>query len=145
MARASRPRADGDPLKRYGEKRNFTRTSEPAPVRATRTGRSFVIQKHWASRLHYDFRLEHDGVLLSWAIPKGPSFDPAEKRMAVHVEDHPVSYGGFEGTIPPKQYGAGEVIVWDKGWWEPVGDPHEGMRNGKLVFEIGRASCRERV
>lgn len=136
MARASRPRADGDPLRRYGEKRNFARTSEPAPVRAARTGRSFVIQKHWASRLHYDFRLEYDGVLLSWAIPKGPSFDPAEKRMAVHVEDHPVSYGRFEGTIPPKQYGAGKVIVWDQGSWEPQGDPDEGMRQGKLVFAL---------
>ncbi|CAG0932416.1 hypothetical protein PLCT1_02073, partial [Planctomycetaceae bacterium] len=97
---------------------------------------SFVIQKHWASRLHYDFRLELDGVLLSWAVPKGPSFDPAEKRVAVHVEDHPVSYGAFEGTIPPKQYGAGTVIVWDRGTWEPVGDPHEGMDKGKLVFRL---------
>ncbi|HYE71136.1 MAG TPA: DNA ligase D [Aquabacterium sp.] len=123
-------------MRRYGEKRNFTRTSEPKPVRAARAGRSFVIQKHWASRLHYDFRLEHDGVLLSWAVPKGPSFDPAEKRMAVHVEDHPVSYGGFEGTIPPKQYGAGKVIVWDQGTWEPLADPSEGMRHGKLVFRL---------
>ena len=136
MARAPRPRAEGDPLRRYGEKRNFTRTSEPKPVLAARAGRSFVIQKHWASRLHYDFRLEHDGVLLSWAVPKGPSFDPAEKRMAVHVEDHPVGYGGFEGTIPPKQYGAGKVIVWDQGTWEPLGDPSEGMRQGKLVFRL---------
>ncbi|GAO26477.1 ATP-dependent DNA ligase [Alicycliphilus sp. B1] len=98
--------------------------------------RSFVIQKHWASRLHYDFRLELDGVLQSWAVPKGPSYDPAEKRMAVHVENHPVSYGSFEGVIPPKQYGAGTVIVWDNGTWEPVGDPHEGMSKGKLLFKL---------
>ena len=95
-----------------------------------------MIQKHAATRLHDDFRLEFDGVLWSWAVPKGPSFDPAEKRMAVHVEDHPVSYGSFEGTIPPKQYGAGTVIVWDRGTWEPEGDPRVGMAAGKLVFRL---------
>ena len=121
---AGRASASGDPLKRYGEKRDFSITSEPGPKReAPRETLSFVIQKHWASRLHYDFRLELDGVLLSWAVPKGPSFDPKDKRMAVHVEDHPVSYGSFEGTIPPKQYGAGTVIVWDTGTWEPENDP----------------------
>jgi bifunctional non-homologous end joining protein LigD len=134
---ALRSARDDDPLKRYTEKRNFARTSEPAGERAApRDALSFVVQKHWASRLHYDFRLELDGVLLSWAVPKGPCFDPAEKRMAVHVEDHPVSYGDFEGTIPPKQYGAGKVIVWDRGTWEPVGDPREGMKVGKLVFRL---------
>jgi bifunctional non-homologous end joining protein LigD len=134
---ALRSARDEDPLKRYTEKRNFARTSEPAGERAApRDALTFVVQKHWASRLHYDFRLELDGVLLSWAVPKGPSFDPAEKRMAVHVEDHPVSYGDFEGTIPPKQYGAGKVIVWDRGTWEPVGDPREGMKVGKLVFKL---------
>jgi bifunctional non-homologous end joining protein LigD len=137
-----RPTAKADaPLSRYNAKRDFKVTSEPAGVApakkpAKTKQRTFVIQKHWASRLHYDFRLELDGVLLSWAVPKGPSYDPAEKRMAVHVEDHPVSYGTFEGVIPPKQYGAGTVIVWDNGTWEPVGDPHEGMSKGKLLFKL---------
>lgn len=126
-----------DPLSRYWAKRDFAITSEPRGQRA-RPGKalSFVIQKHAASRLHYDFRLELDGVLVSWAVPKGPSYDPADKRMAIHVEDHPLSYGSFEGTIPPKQYGAGTVIVWDHGTWEPIGDPHEGLAKGKLVFRL---------
>ena len=130
-------------LTRYNAKRDFKRTSEPVGRTADRTGTSsegpglsFVVQKHWASRLHYDFRLELDGVLLSWALPKGPSFDPADKRTAIHVEDHPVSYGGFEGTIPARQYGAGTVIVWDRGSWEPVGDPRDGMKKGKLLFKL---------
>lgn len=126
-----------DPLSRYWAKRNFDVTAEPRGERAASgEALSFVIQKHAASRLHYDFRLELDGVLVSWAVPKGPSFDPSDKRMAIHVEDHPLSYGSFEGTIPPKQYGAGTVIVWDNGWWQPVGDPHEGLKKGKLVFEL---------
>ncbi|MDM0028876.1 DNA ligase D [Variovorax saccharolyticus] len=127
-----------DPLERYWSKRNFAVTSEPRGQReAPRTGSlAFVVQKHAASRLHYDFRLELDGVLLSWAVPKGPSFDPADKRMAIHVEDHPLSYGSFEGTIPPKHYGAGSVIVWDRGTWEPVGDPREGLQKGKLLFTL---------
>lgn len=137
VPRAAAARAD-PPLARYRAKRDFKATPEPAdvvaPSREERLG--FVIQKHWASRLHYDFRLELDGVLLSWAVPKGPSFDPSEKRMAIHVEDHPVSYGGFEGSIPKGQYGAGTVIVWDRGTWEPVGDPRKGLADGKLVFHL---------
>jgi bifunctional non-homologous end joining protein LigD len=134
------------PLARYKQKRDFRLTPEPQadpPARPAKRGAarkkkalSFVVQKHWASRLHYDFRLELDGVMLSWAVPRGPSYDPSEKRMAVHVEDHPISYSSFEGTIPARQYGAGRVIVWDRGDWEPVGDPHEGMQNGKLVFNL---------
>ncbi|MDM0078497.1 DNA ligase D [Variovorax sp. J2P1-59] len=127
-----------DPLERYWSKRDFSVTSEPRGQRQSRKSKalSFVIQKHAASRLHYDFRLELDGVLVSWAVPKGPSYDPSDKRMAIHVEDHPLSYGTFEGTIPPKQYGAGTVIVWDNGTWEPVGDAHEGLSKGKLVFRL---------
>ena len=136
-ARARPVADDGAPLARYKAKRDFTVTSEPGPLRVKPGKRlSFVIQKHDATRLHYDFRLELDGVLVSWAIPKGPSFDPKEKRLAVHVEDHPVAYGTFEGTIPKGQYGAGTVIVWDNGTWEPVGDPRAGLKAGKLVFRL---------
>jgi bifunctional non-homologous end joining protein LigD len=128
------------PLARYNAKRDFAKTPEPAGqddgAGKSAEQRSFVIQKHWASHLHYDFRLELDGVLLSWAVPKGPSFDPKVKRMAIHVEDHPVSYAGFEGDIPAKQYGAGSVIVWDRGTWEPIGDPRAGLASGKLVFAL---------
>ncbi|BCG05363.1 ATP-dependent DNA ligase (plasmid) [Paraburkholderia sp. PGU19] len=127
------------PLSRYRRKRDFLVTPEPAPAASKLTASgdlSFVVQKHWASRLHYDVRLEHDGVLLSWAVPKGPCYDPKEKRMAIHVEDHPVEYSAFEGTIPKKQYGAGTVIVWDRGTWEPLGDPHDSMSKGKLVFRL---------
>ncbi|CAN7756818.1 DNA ligase D [Cupriavidus necator] len=126
-------------LDRYQKKRNFSVTSEPAGTRQRRKKAEqlrFVIQKHWARRLHYDFRLELDGVLLSWAVPKGPSYDPSEKRIAVHVEDHPLDYANFEGEIPAKQYGAGSVIVWDRGTWEPIGDPREGMAAGKLLFDL---------
>src|SRR6185369_9890780 len=108
-------------LKEYSAKRTFTATPEPPPsLPAARSGPLlFVVQQHSATRLHYDFRLECDGVLLSWAVPKGPSLDPADKRLAMQTEDHPFDYASFEGVIPPKQYGAGEVIVWDCGVYSP--------------------------
>jgi bifunctional non-homologous end joining protein LigD len=124
-------------LSPYWKKRDFSATPEPKGGVA-RAGKalSFVIQKHAARRLHYDFRLELDGTLKSWAVPKGPSLDPHVRRMAVHVEDHPLSYATFEGVIPAGQYGAGTVIVWDRGEWTPLGDPREGYRTGKLKFEL---------
>jgi len=125
------------PLDAYQSKRNFALTPEPRGSTATRSGKwSFVVQKHWASSLHYDFRLELDGTLKSWAIPKGPSFDPKVKRMAVQVEDHPMAYASFEGTVPAKQYGAGKVILWDAGTWTPLGDPRQGYLDGHLKFEL---------
>ena len=124
-------------LKTYREKRNFDATPEPAAGGVpNEQARAFVIQKHWATRLHYDFRIELEGTMKSWAVPKGPSYDPADKRMAVHVEDHPLSYNTFEGTIPAGNYGAGKVIIWDKGVWIPLEDPHQGYRDGKLKFEL---------
>jgi bifunctional non-homologous end joining protein LigD len=123
-------------LEDYKKKRDFSKTPEPpAEVRPT-GGFSYCIQKHAASRLHYDFRLELDGVLLSWAVPKGPSFDPRDKRLAMHVEDHPVEYGSFEGVIPEGEYGAGTVVLWDRGTWAPGIDPHLGMKKGELKFEL---------
>jgi bifunctional non-homologous end joining protein LigD len=124
-------------LKEYEQKRDFSRTREPRgqgsqPV----AGNLYVVQKHAATRLHYDLRLELNGVLKSWAIPKGPSLDPAEKRLAVQVEDHPVEYGAFEGTIPKGEYGGGTVMLWDQGSWEPEEDPAEGFRKGKLSFRL---------
>ena len=129
--------APSNPLSEYQAKRRFGKTPEPAgEARASGDTLAFVIQKHAASRLHYDFRLELDGVMLSWAVPKGPSYDPKDKRMAVRVEDHPISYNDFEGTIPRGQYGAGTVIVWDRGTWVPAGDPRQGLADGKLVFAL---------
>jgi bifunctional non-homologous end joining protein LigD len=126
------------PLELYKRKRDFTKTPEPAPRTAAKRGRnlSYLIQKHDATRLHYDFRLELDGVLLSWAVTKGPSLNPADKRLAVRTEDHPLEYGSFEGTIPQGQYGGGTVMLWDTGTWEPREDPHAGLKKGHLKFAL---------
>ena len=125
-------------IQTYRAKRDFTKTQEPAPgkTRARTDAPMFVVQKHQAHRagLHYDFRLEHDGVLWSWAVRKGPSLDPSIKHIAAHVEDHPIDYADFQGTIPDGQYGAGTVETWDRGTWEPVNDPAQGMRKGELTF-----------
>lgn len=130
------------PVSEYTRKRNFEITSEPPESAPAKRGKKtasalrFVIQKHDARNLHYDFRLELDGTLKSWAVPKGPSLDPTQKRLAVHVEDHPISYGTFEGSIPEGQYGAGDVIVWDHGVWQPIGDPQQTYKAGKLKFTL---------
>jgi bifunctional non-homologous end joining protein LigD len=123
-------------LETYWQKRHFDRTAEPRGETARRTGHSFVVQKHDARRLHYDFRLELDGVLLSWAVPKGPSLDPKVKRLAMQTEDHPLEYGGFEGVIPPGEYGGGTVLLWDRGTWEPHGDAADMYRRGRLTFAL---------
>jgi bifunctional non-homologous end joining protein LigD len=129
--------AEKTALQKYRDKRNFDVTPEPAEGgEANEDARSFVIQKHWATRLHYDFRLELEGTMKSWAVPKGPSFDPQDKRMAMPTEDHPIAYNKFEGQIPAGNYGAGKVIIWDKGTWIPLEDPHKGWREGKLKFEM---------
>ena len=128
-------------LEKYRQKRDFTQSPEPAGHRpqtspAGRTPRFFCVQKHLASHLHYDLRLEHSGVLLSWAVPKGPSLDPATKRLAMHVEDHPIEYGTFEGVIP-SGYGAGIVMLWDQGTWTPeVDDVDAALKKGDLKFTL---------
>lgn len=124
-------------LKQYRAKRNFAKTSEPSGASGRQhAGRSFVIQQHAARRMHYDFRLELDGVLLSWSVPKGPSLSPRDKRLAVRTEDHPLDYADFEGVIPKGQYGGGTVSVWDRGTWTPEGDPRESLRKGRLAFAL---------
>jgi bifunctional non-homologous end joining protein LigD len=128
------------PLEEYQSKRNFEVTAEPAGARPRDKARgalAYVIQKHRASQLHYDFRLEWHGVLLSWAVPKGPSPDPSVKRLATRVEDHPLEYGGFEGTIPEGEYGGGTVMLWDRGTWTPeVDDVDAALEKGDLKFTL---------
>jgi bifunctional non-homologous end joining protein LigD len=143
VARAAAPEQANMPtpvtrsLQRYRAKRDFGKTSEPAGAPRKSTQQlEFVIQRHHARRLHYDFRLEWDGVLKSWAVPKGPSLDPSEKRLAVQVEDHPFEYRKFSGDIPAGEYGAGHVIIWDRGTWVPDGDVDRGLNSGKLDFRL---------
>lgn len=126
-------------LAEYNRKRRFEMTPEPAgkPRRGRKTALEFVVQKHRAGRLHYDFRLEHDGVMLSWAVPKGPSLDPANKRFAMQTEDHPIEYNQFEGVIPEGQYGGGTVMIWDRGTWQPeLEDVDAALAKGDLKFTL---------
>ena len=124
------------PLDRYHAKRDFKRTAEPAGTVGPGSGGRFVIQKHAARRLHYDLRLELDGVFKSWAVTRGPSLDPKDKRLAVHVEDHPLEYGDFEGAIPKGEYGGGTVMVWDAGRWAPEGDARADYAAGRIKFTL---------
>ena len=129
-------------LKGYRAKRKFDTTPEPGGGRSASDGNVFVIQKHAARRLHYDLRLQFGDVLKSWAITKGPSLDPAVKRLAAHVEDHPLEYANFEGTIPKGEYGAGAVIVWDRGTWAPMRDPDEDYEKGELKVRLAGEKLR---
>src|SRR5438874_9913465 len=131
-------------LQAYHAKRKFNVTPEPRGKQGRRKGSQFVIQKHAARRLHYDLRLELDGVLKSWAVTRGPSLVPGEKRLAVQTEDHPMDYLEFEGNIPKGEYGGGSVIVWDRGRWMPEGDPHYGLKKGHLVFSLDGARLKGR-
>jgi bifunctional non-homologous end joining protein LigD len=122
-------------LSTYNARRRFDVTKEPLG-KVGKRGHAFVIQKHAARRLHYDLRLQLDGVMKSWAVTRGPSLVPGDKRLAVQVEDHPVAYNKFEGTIPEGEYGGGTVMVWDRGHWRPEGDPHRGLAKGRLSFQL---------
>ena len=128
-------------LETYHQKRNFEITSEPRGRKARASGHHYLIQKHAAHRLHYDLRLEMDGVLKSWAVTRGPSLVPGEKRLAVHVEDHPLDYGSFEGTIPKGEYGGGTVLLWDKGSWTPIGDAQKPIRRAISNSNCMAKSC----
>src|SRR4029453_5788699 len=133
-------------LEEYQRKGNFRRTPEPRGRARGKRPRAlqFVVQKHAARRLHYDFRLELDGVLKSWAVPKGPSLVPGDRRMAVETEDHPLEYAAFEGVIPKGEYGGGTVLVWDRGTWEPLDDPHTALAKGDLSFRLAGDKLRGR-
>jgi bifunctional non-homologous end joining protein LigD len=139
-SRRSRPKQ----LAKYRAMRDFDATSEPSGDEAPQPGHRFVVQRHRARRLHYDLRLELDGVLVSWAVPKGPTLDPKSRRMAVHVEDHPLAYADFEGVIPEGSYGGGDVIVWDRGTWVPDGDPAKALAKGDLHFDLEGEKLRGR-
>ena len=129
-----------DRLERYRSMRDFDKTAEPAGADRVEPGRHFVVQRHRARRLHYDLRLELDGVLVSWAVPKGPTLDPKARVLAVKVEDHPIEYADFEGVIPGGEYGGGDVIVWDRGTWTPAetDDPGVAIADGELHFDLAR-------
>src|ERR687894_590564 len=132
---ATKPKSSGS-LATYQAKRDFSITSEPKARRGPARGDRFVVQKHDARRLHYDLRLELDGVLKSWAVTRGPSLVPGERRLAVHTEDHPLQYLAFEGAIPKGEYGGGTMIVWDRGHWTPEGDPRAAYAKGHLAFTL---------
>jgi bifunctional non-homologous end joining protein LigD len=132
----STARRTGEELRAYRERRDFETSPEPKGRKGRAAGARFVVQKHDARRLHYDLRLELDGVLKSWAVTRGPSLVPGERRLAVHTEDHPLQYLAFEGAIPKGQYGGGTMIVWDRGRWTPEGDPRAGYAKGHLAFTL---------